>query len=229
MLVANNVVTWLVPDFRSNLLWTPPFRRNGLRRSPSRNRGTRSNERVPRACRQRTRNANCDSRLRPQRERTANGAPPPLARARSRASNSSERRATDAGTNCWRQRSSLPDGVEASYAKPQNTTNTTRPGRRAEKRSLDLMLAGRSVAACAVVALVLAAVHFATRGLARVRSRASAGGRLVTVLETTILPGAASLHVVRIGDRYALIGRSGSTLAALGDVSSESIDRWRAS
>ncbi len=94
---------------------------------------------------------------------------------------------------------------------------------------MELVLAGRSLVACAVVALVLAAVHIATRGLARVRARAGAGGRLVTVLETTLLPGAASLHVVRIGDRYALIGRSGSHIAALGDVPIESIDRWRAS
>jgi flagellar biogenesis protein FliO len=91
------------------------------------------------------------------------------------------------------------------------------------------MLAGRSLAAFAVVALVLAAVHFATRGLARVRARAGTGGRLVTILETTLLPGAASLHVVRVGDRYALIGRSGSHIATLGDVPTESVDRWRAS
>ncbi len=93
---------------------------------------------------------------------------------------------------------------------------------------MDLLLVGRSLAACAVVALVLTAVHLATRGLARARSHAG-GGRLVTVLETTMLPGAASLHVVRVGDRYQLIARSGTHIAALGDVSPESIDRWRAS
>ncbi len=93
---------------------------------------------------------------------------------------------------------------------------------------MDLAFAGRLLAACAVIALVLAGLQVAVRAM--VRARASAGlrgGRLVSVLETTLLPGASSLHVIRVADRYLVIGRSGSQIATVCDVPAASIETWR--
>ena len=93
---------------------------------------------------------------------------------------------------------------------------------------MDLAFAGRLLAACAVIALVLAALQFAMRGVVRGRARAGLrGGRLVSVLETTLLPNASSLHVVRVADRYVVIGRSSGHIATLCEVPPESIEAWR--
>jgi len=93
---------------------------------------------------------------------------------------------------------------------------------------MDLALAGRLLASCAVIALVLAVVQLAVRAIVRERSHAGKpGGRLVNVLETTVLPNAASLHVVRVADRYVVIGRSAGHIATLCDVPHETIEAWR--
>ena len=113
---------------------------------------------------------------------------------------------------------------------------------------MDLALAGRLLAACAVIALVLAGLQFAVRAAVHARARgglrggrarrlaggradpdrASArGGRLVSVLETTLLPNASSLHVIRVADRYLVVGRSSAHIATLCELPLESIDAWR--
>jgi flagellar biogenesis protein FliO len=93
---------------------------------------------------------------------------------------------------------------------------------------VDLALAGRLLAACAVIALVLAGLQFAVRAAVHARARSGVrGGRLVSVLETTLLPNASSLHVIRVGERYLVVGRSSAHIATLCDVPLESIDAWR--
>jgi flagellar biogenesis protein FliO len=93
---------------------------------------------------------------------------------------------------------------------------------------MDFSLAGRMVGAFAVLALVLFAFQFAAR--AGLRHQLAAGGRrrLVTVLESTFLPNGASLHVVKIADKYALVGRSAGAVSSLGEIPPESIDAWLA-
>ena len=86
---------------------------------------------------------------------------------------------------------------------------------------MELALAGRSIAACIVVALVLVAVAAFSRVVMRGRASARPGGRLLAVLETAMLPGAASLHVVRVADRYYAIGRSGAHIATLAEIPPE--------
>ena len=93
---------------------------------------------------------------------------------------------------------------------------------------MDFALAGRMLGAFAVIALVLFALQFVAR--AGLRQRLASGGsrRLVTVLETTFLPNAASLHVVKIADKYVLIGRSGGHIATLSEIPPENVDAWLA-
>ncbi len=93
---------------------------------------------------------------------------------------------------------------------------------------MDYALAVRMVAAVAVIALVLFALQIAMRGWARRQLSHAHGGRLVTVIETTTLPNAASLHVVKIGDEYVIIGRSGQHIARLGEIAPETVAAWLA-
>jgi hypothetical protein len=85
------------------------------------------------------------------------------------------------------------------------------------------------VLALAVIGAVLFGLQYVGKvGLRRRLTEPLGGGRLVTVLETTYLPNAASLHVVRIGDAYAVVGRSAGFIAKIADVSPDAVGHWRA-
>ncbi len=92
---------------------------------------------------------------------------------------------------------------------------------------MELALAGRLLAACIVIALVLGGVQIVATRLGRARlQRGGPGGRLLSLVETTYLPGAASLHVVRIADRYYVVGRNAAALSTLCEIPADSVDRW---
>lgn len=93
---------------------------------------------------------------------------------------------------------------------------------------MDYLFAERMLGALAVIALVLFALQFVAR--AGLRQRLMTGGerRLLTVLETTFLPNASSMHVVKVADRYMVVGRSGGHIATLGEIPAETIDAWLA-
>ncbi len=74
----------------------------------------------------------------------------------------------------------------------------------------------RFFAALCVVAGVLVGLRYA--GLALQRGRARSDSRYLAVLETAYLPGGASLHVVRAGERTIVVGRCASSIIALGDL-----------
>jgi flagellar biogenesis protein FliO len=67
---------------------------------------------------------------------------------------------------------------------------------------------------------------------ARAFARAALGSRLrlgsrpkvVNVMETTLLPNAAALHVVKVARRYYLLGRSGAQLTALCEIEAAAFD-----
>jgi len=92
---------------------------------------------------------------------------------------------------------------------------------------MELALVGRLLAACAVIGLVLVGVQFVALRLAGGRV-GRGGGRLISLVETTNLPGAASLHVVRIAERYYVVGRNAAALGTLCEISAESVERWLA-
>ncbi len=84
----------------------------------------------------------------------------------------------------------------------------------------------RFLAAFAVIGLAL----FAFAMLSRSGGRMSAflrrnRGRIVEVIETTPLPHAGSLHVVKVADAYFLIGRTDHAIALLSEVPREAIER----
>ncbi len=91
---------------------------------------------------------------------------------------------------------------------------------------MELAFVGRLLAACIVIGLVLGAVQFVAGRLGRVRLERGTGGKLVSLVETTMLPGAASLHVVRVADRYYVIGRNAAAISTLCEIPFESVDRF---
>jgi flagellar biogenesis protein FliO len=88
---------------------------------------------------------------------------------------------------------------------------------------MELVSLCRLFGACVVVGTVLYVLQLIARGAARRLASAAPGGRIVAVLETTALPNAASLHVVRVAERYLLVGRSPSALATLCEIPAESV------
>lgn len=82
---------------------------------------------------------------------------------------------------------------------------------------MELAFVGRLLAACVVIGLVLAVVQLVARRAVRVRLEGG-GGKLVTLLETTYLPGAASVHVLRVVDRYYVVGRGASEISTLCEI-----------
>lgn len=91
---------------------------------------------------------------------------------------------------------------------------------------MDVGLIGRLVAASIVIAFVLAGVQIVATRLGRASLGRRGGTRLVSLVDTTHLPGAASLHVVRVADRYFVLGRSSSSLQTLAEISAAEMERW---
>jgi len=85
----------------------------------------------------------------------------------------------------------------------------------------------RFVAAFGVIALVLYAFAAFSR-------RSTGPGsflrreRIVEVIETTPLPHASSLHVVKLGDAYFAIGRTEGGISVLSEIPKEVVERERA-
>ncbi|HUN30000.1 MAG TPA: flagellar biosynthetic protein FliO [Alphaproteobacteria bacterium] len=77
-----------------------------------------------------------------------------------------------------------------------------------------------------VVALLLGGLYAIVRGLARGRLLVSANRRLVTVLESTVLSQHSALHVIKVGNRYYLIGGGQGHVNALTELPAEEVEGW---
>lgn len=84
------------------------------------------------------------------------------------------------------------------------------------------------VVALVVVALMLGGLYAIVRGLARGRVLVSADRRLVTVLESTMLSQHGSVHVVKAGSKYLLLGGGNGHIATLGELPAEEVEAWLA-
>jgi flagellar biogenesis protein FliO len=80
--------------------------------------------------------------------------------------------------------------------------------------------------AFAVIALLLVGLTYAARALNRGRLVSAAGKRLVTVVESTVLAQNTSVHVVKVGDRYYLIGGGSAGVTHIADVPSDAVDPY---
>jgi len=78
-----------------------------------------------------------------------------------------------------------------------------------------------------VVGLMLLGLAVVARNFARGRVLSSSGNRLVTVVESTMLSQHASVHVVKAGGRYLLIGGSNNgPTTTLAELSAAEVEAW---
>jgi flagellar biogenesis protein FliO len=84
----------------------------------------------------------------------------------------------------------------------------------------------RFLAAFAVIGCALLGFAVVARGGGRMSALMRRNrGRIIDVIETTPLPHAGSLHVIKAGESYFVIGRTDHAIALLREIPKEAIDR----
>jgi len=85
---------------------------------------------------------------------------------------------------------------------------------------------GQYILALFVVALMLFGLYTVVRTLGRGRLVASTDKRLVTVVESTFLAQNTTLHVVKAGDRYYMLGGGAGHVNTLAELPPEQVEPW---
>ncbi|HEY9181194.1 MAG TPA: flagellar biosynthetic protein FliO [Candidatus Baltobacteraceae bacterium] len=85
---------------------------------------------------------------------------------------------------------------------------------------------GQYILALLVVALMLFGLYTVVRALGRGRLVASTDRRLIAVIESTALAQNTTLHVVKAGERYFLIGGGSGHVNTLGEIPAEQVEPW---
>ena len=83
--------------------------------------------------------------------------------------------------------------------------------------------------AFALVALLLIGFLYIARAIQRTRIVGSVGRRLISTVESTALAQHVAVHVVKVGERYLLVGGgSNGTLSLLAELPPDEVDAWLA-
>jgi len=85
---------------------------------------------------------------------------------------------------------------------------------------------GQYILALLVVALMLFGLYTVVRALGRGRLVTSADKRLVTVVESTPLAQNTTLHVIKVADRYYLVGGGNGNVSTLAEVPAGHVEPW---
>ncbi|MEA2719552.1 MAG: Flagellar biosynthesis protein FliO [Candidatus Eremiobacteraeota bacterium] len=80
--------------------------------------------------------------------------------------------------------------------------------------------------ALSIIGLLLLGLTYGVRALNRGRIVAATGKRLVTVVESTFLAQNVTLHVVKVGDRYYLVGGGSAGVTHIADVPGDVVDPY---
>lgn len=80
--------------------------------------------------------------------------------------------------------------------------------------------------ALALIALLLLGMTYAVRLLNRGRIVITAERRLVTVIESTALNQHSSVHVVKVADRYVLVGGGSAGVTHIADVPADVVEPY---
>jgi flagellar biogenesis protein FliO len=89
---------------------------------------------------------------------------------------------------------------------------------------MELTLWLRAISALALVALLLYGLFWVVRLLSQGRMLALGQSRLVSVIESSFLSQHNSVHVVRIGRRYFLVGAGSGTVALISELPAEDVE-----
>ncbi|MBV8074328.1 MAG: flagellar biosynthetic protein FliO [Candidatus Eremiobacteraeota bacterium] len=82
----------------------------------------------------------------------------------------------------------------------------------------------RALSALALVALLLYGLYWAARFLSQGRLATLGRSRLVVVVESTFLAQNTSVHVVKVGARYYLVGASHGHVALISELSAAEVE-----
>jgi len=93
---------------------------------------------------------------------------------------------------------------------------------------MPIELIGRAVYALLVVLLILFGLAWLAQRIKRGSVVAGTRRRLVSIIETTLVGPTAALHVVKVGERYYLIGSGASGFSLLTEVPEASAAAWLA-
>jgi hypothetical protein len=88
-------------------------------------------------------------------------------------------------------------------------------------------LAPRFLLAVCVVAALLGLLAVAGRRLAAGGGAPRGRGRLMRIVETTMLPNATALHAIEIGDTCVVVARGPHHVAFVCEVRAETLAAWR--
>jgi len=77
--------------------------------------------------------------------------------------------------------------------------------------------------AFALIGLLLVGFTYIARTLSRGRLVAGASRRLVTVIESTMLAQNVTVHVIKVGEKFYLVGGGASGVSKIEDVPSETV------
>jgi flagellar biogenesis protein FliO len=91
---------------------------------------------------------------------------------------------------------------------------------------MDLFFLLRVVSAFALVALLLVGMTYVVRALSRGRLIVAANRKLVTVIESTFVAQNVTLHVVKVGDRFYLLGGGSGGITKIDEVPAELAQHW---
>jgi flagellar biogenesis protein FliO len=80
--------------------------------------------------------------------------------------------------------------------------------------------------ALALIGLLLLGLTYGARWLNRTRIIAASGKRLVSVVESTYLAQNVTIHVVKVGDRYYLVGGGSAGVTHIADVPQEAVEPY---
>jgi flagellar biogenesis protein FliO len=80
--------------------------------------------------------------------------------------------------------------------------------------------------ALALIALLLLGLTYLVRLLNRGRIVAASGNRLVTIVESAAVSQHSAVHVVKVGDRYYLVGGGSAGVTHIADVPADVVDPY---
>jgi flagellar biogenesis protein FliO len=89
---------------------------------------------------------------------------------------------------------------------------------------MDIAFVVQVVWAIALVVLLLVAMGYIARTVQRGRLVAATGRRLITTIESTALAQNVTVHVVRVADKYYLVGGGTAGVALLAELPSGEIE-----
>jgi flagellar biogenesis protein FliO len=91
---------------------------------------------------------------------------------------------------------------------------------------VDIGFIFRVFAALALVALMLVALTYIVRLLSRGRLIVASSRRLVSVVESTFLAQNVTVHVIKVADKFFLVGGGSAGVSKIEEIPADSVMPW---